>query len=234
MRNAADPGTGTRKPDPGDRPGTPPHSPKHAPRLNHALRTIATAHTERTHLAADQVTCAGAPRSPAMAAPPQTPPPSRSRPHPAVPTHAWTWTVLMNRALVLAVLRLAPLWRAAAASSPPSRIRHLVRAFIAHLSLAPGPDIPGPAPSPTTPPPPRNPRQATHRRCPITGNTQPSGPRSAPLPPPLTTAGFRAHHPRKESTRNGAVSAPSRVLRTVHHDIPRRGGGVKPEDLTTP
>ena len=126
-------------------------------------------------------------------------------------------------------------------------------------NLAPGPDIHGPAPSPTTPPPPRNPRQAAHRRCPNTGTTQPPGPRSAPLPPPLTTAGFRGH--RKESAPNGAVSAPSRVLRPVHHSIPRppcrpppaprrlplkfpvrpgrgeggaRGGGVKPENLTTP
>ena len=117
--------------------------------------------------------------------------------------------------------RLAPLWRPAAHRRHHPRIRHLVRAFLAHLNLAPGPDIPGPAPSPTTPPPPRNPRQAAHRRCPITGSTQPPGPRSAPLPPPLTTAGFRAHHPRKESAPNGAVSAPSRVLRPVHHGIPR-------------
>jgi hypothetical protein len=57
--------------------------------------------------------------------------------------------------------------------------RYLVRAFLAHLNLAPGPDIPGPVPSPTTPPPPRNLRQAAHRRCPITGSTQPPGPRSA-------------------------------------------------------
>jgi site-specific recombinase XerD len=85
--------------------------------------------------------------------------------------------------------------------------RYLVRVFLAHLNLAPGPDIPDPAPSPTTPPPPRNPRQAAHRRCPITGSTQPPGPRSAPLPPPLTTAGFRAHHPRKESAPNGAAGA---------------------------
>ena len=74
--------------------------------------------------------------------------------------------------------------------------------FLAHLNLAPGPDIPGPRPSPTTPPPPRNPRQAPQRRCPITGSTQPPGPRSAPLPPPLTTAGFRAHHSHKESAPN--------------------------------
>jgi len=113
--------------------------------------------------------------------------------------------------------RLAPLWR------PAAHCRHhpgsgTSWAFLAHLNLAPGPDIPGPAPSPTTPPPPRNPRPAAHRRCPITGSTWPPGPRSAPLPPPLTTAGFRAHHPRKESAPNGAVS---RVLRPVHHGIPR-------------
>jgi len=74
--------------------------------------------------------------------------------HPAVPTHAWTWAALMHRTLDLAVLA----WLRCGGrlrSSPPSRIRHLVRAFLAHLNLAPGPDIPGPAPSPTTPPPPR-------------------------------------------------------------------------------
>ena len=47
------------------------------------------------------------------------------------------------------------------------------------------PDIPGPAPSPTTPPPPRNPRQAAHRRCPITGSAQPPGPAVCPTPAAL-------------------------------------------------
>jgi hypothetical protein len=38
---------------------------------------------------------------------------------------------------------------------------------------------------------------AGHRRCPITGSTQPPGPRSAPLPPPLTTPGSERTIPGK-------------------------------------
>jgi hypothetical protein len=35
------------------------------------------------------------------------------------------------------------------------------------------------------------------------------------MPPPLTTAGFRAHHPGKESAPNGAVAASQRTSRLL-------------------
>ena len=93
-------------------------------------------------------------------------------------------------------------------------------------------------------------------------NLQPPGPRSAPLPPPLTTAGFRAHHPARSRRPTApcprlpgcftqctmafpgrpAVRRPPRAAppaAKVSYAPPEgrgqgEGGGVKPENLTTP
>ncbi len=131
--------------------------------------------------------------------------------------------------------RLAPLWR------PAAHRRHHPGSG---TSCAPSSPTSTWRRAPTSPAPPL---ARPHRRHPVTRGRpltgaarspaapRRQGPPSAPLPPPVTTAGFRAHHPRKESAPNGAVSAPSRVLRPVHHGIPRppcrpppapRGGAV--------
>src|SRR5712692_6244747 len=117
--------------------------------------------------------------------------------------------------------RLAPLWR------PAAHRRHHPGSG---TSCAPSSPTSTWRRAPTSPAPPL---ARPHRRHPVTRGRpltgaarspaapRRQGPPSAPLPPPVTTAGFRAHHPRKESAPNGAVSAPSRVLRPVHHGIPR-------------
>jgi hypothetical protein len=78
-------------------------------------------------------------------------------PHPAGLTHAWTWAALMRRVFALDVLacpRCGGRLRAIATVQDQA----VVRAILAHLGLAPGPDSPGrPCPSPITPWPPGNP-----------------------------------------------------------------------------
>jgi len=79
-----------------------------------------------------------------------------------------------------------PLWRPAARRRhhPGSggRARHPRRP-----QVGVGSSHPRPRPSSTTPPPLRNPPPtARSKGCPIADGTEPPGPRSAPLPPPLT------------------------------------------------
>ena len=66
-------------------------------------------------------------------------------PHPAGLTPAWTWAALMRRVFALDVLacpRCGGRLRVIATVQDPA----VVRAILAHLGLAPGPDSPGPAP----------------------------------------------------------------------------------------
>jgi hypothetical protein len=66
-------------------------------------------------------------------------------PRPAGLTHAWTWAALMRRVFALDVLacpRCGGRLRAITTVQDPA----VVRAILAHLGLAPGPDSPGPAP----------------------------------------------------------------------------------------
>jgi rhodanese-related sulfurtransferase len=66
-------------------------------------------------------------------------------PRPAGLTPAWTWAALMRRVFALDVLacpRCGGRLRVIATVQDPA----VVRAILAHLGLAPGPDSPGPAP----------------------------------------------------------------------------------------